>query len=106
MTGSQPNWQRLFCARSSSSSSVCQRCAADCASGFCRAFCSTENDYPRLWQNPGALNEKVITSADWQTQAARDLFFIFLSHPEGMTKETGRQYFLAGYKPGRVEAAI
>jgi LuxR family transcriptional regulator, maltose regulon positive regulatory protein len=33
------------------------------------------------------LNERVITSADWQTQAARDLFFILLTHPEGMTRE-------------------
>ncbi|HSV86610.1 MAG TPA: tetratricopeptide repeat protein [Levilinea sp.] len=33
------------------------------------------------------LNERLITGADWQTQAARDLFFILLSHPEGMTRE-------------------
>jgi LuxR family transcriptional regulator, maltose regulon positive regulatory protein len=33
------------------------------------------------------LNERVITSAEWQTQAARDLFFILLSNPEGMSRE-------------------
>ena len=33
------------------------------------------------------LNKKLITSADWTTQVSRDLFFLFLSNPEGMTKE-------------------
>lgn len=28
-----------------------------------------------------------ITSSEWQTQAARDLFFLLLAHPEGMTKD-------------------
>ncbi|PKO05001.1 MAG: hypothetical protein CVU41_13895 [Chloroflexi bacterium HGW-Chloroflexi-3] len=30
---------------------------------------------------------KLISSSDWQTQAARDLFFMFLAYPEGLTKE-------------------
>ncbi|PKO09533.1 MAG: hypothetical protein CVU40_09535 [Chloroflexi bacterium HGW-Chloroflexi-2] len=29
----------------------------------------------------------LISSSDWQTQAARDLFFMLLAHPEGLTKE-------------------
>ncbi len=33
------------------------------------------------------LNEKSITISDWQTQNARDLFFILLAHPEGLSKE-------------------
>lgn len=33
------------------------------------------------------LNERTITMADWQTKIARDLFFMLLAHPEGMTKE-------------------
>lgn len=33
------------------------------------------------------LNKKVITSSDWQTQSARDMFFLLLAKPEGMTKE-------------------
>jgi len=28
-----------------------------------------------------------LTSSNWQTQAARDLFFLLLAHPEGMTKD-------------------
>jgi len=32
-------------------------------------------------------NNQIITSSDWQTQAARDLFFMLLAHPAGMTKE-------------------
>lgn len=45
------------------------------------------------------FNEKVITSADWQTQAARDLFFILLSHPEGMTKEMVGNIFWPDISP-------
>ncbi|MDO9084753.1 MAG: tetratricopeptide repeat protein [Anaerolineaceae bacterium] len=33
------------------------------------------------------INKKIITSSEWQTQAARDLLFMLLAHPEGMTKE-------------------
>ncbi len=33
------------------------------------------------------VNDHRITSSEWQTQAARDLFFMLLAHPEGMTKE-------------------
>lgn len=33
------------------------------------------------------INNHVITSSEWQTQAARDMFFMLLAHPEGMTKE-------------------
>jgi len=33
------------------------------------------------------INNHVITSSEWQTQAARDMFFILLAHPEGLTKE-------------------
>jgi LuxR family maltose regulon positive regulatory protein len=33
------------------------------------------------------INNHVITSPEWQTQAARDMFFMLLAHPEGLTKE-------------------
>ena len=32
-------------------------------------------------------NNRLITTSDWMTQTSRDLFFLFLSNPEGMTKE-------------------
>ncbi|MEN6523603.1 MAG: bacterial transcriptional activator domain-containing protein, partial [Anaerolineaceae bacterium] len=34
------------------------------------------------------INGKVIGNSAWQTQTARDLFFLLLTHPEGLTKET------------------
>ncbi|MGV8025960.1 MAG: tetratricopeptide repeat protein [Anaerolineaceae bacterium] len=33
------------------------------------------------------LNNKLLSTSDWMTQTSRDLFFLFLSNPEGMTKE-------------------
>jgi LuxR family transcriptional regulator, maltose regulon positive regulatory protein len=33
------------------------------------------------------VNNKIISSADWVAQAARDLFLMLIAHPEGMTKE-------------------
>jgi LuxR family maltose regulon positive regulatory protein len=32
-------------------------------------------------------NKRLITNSDFQTQAARDLFFLLLAYPEGITKE-------------------
>jgi len=33
------------------------------------------------------LNNKLVTSNDWQTQTSRDMFYLILAHPEGLTKE-------------------
>ncbi len=33
------------------------------------------------------VNNHIITSSEWQTQAARDLFFMLLVHSEGMTRD-------------------
>jgi ATP/maltotriose-dependent transcriptional regulator MalT/DNA-binding SARP family transcriptional activator len=33
------------------------------------------------------ISDHLISNAEWQTQAAKDLFFTLLAHPEGMTKE-------------------
>jgi LuxR family maltose regulon positive regulatory protein len=33
------------------------------------------------------IDERLVTSAGWQTQTARDLFFFILDHPEGLTRE-------------------
>ena len=39
------------------------------------------------------INNRLITSSDWQTQTSRDMFFLFLAHPEGLTKEQVGLYF-------------
>ncbi len=33
------------------------------------------------------IGKHLVSNSEWQTQAARDLFFLLLAHPEGMTKE-------------------
>jgi LuxR family maltose regulon positive regulatory protein len=33
------------------------------------------------------IRNHVLTISDWMTQTSRDLFFMFLAHPEGLTKE-------------------
>ena len=33
------------------------------------------------------VNKRLITNSDFQTQAARDLFFMLMAHPEGLNKE-------------------
>lgn len=45
------------------------------------------------------INNRYITSKEWQTQSARDLFFLFLSHPEGLTKEQVGLYFWPDASP-------
>ncbi len=39
------------------------------------------------------LNSQLVSNKDWQTQTARELFFLFLAHPEGLTKEQVGLYF-------------
>lgn len=34
-----------------------------------------------------AASNRLLTISDWKTQTSRDLFFLFLAHPEGLTKE-------------------
>ena len=33
------------------------------------------------------INDRLVTNSDWQTQTSRDIFYLFLAHPEGLTKE-------------------
>ena len=33
------------------------------------------------------VKKKFVSISDWKTQTSRDLFFLFLAHPEGLTKE-------------------
>jgi len=39
------------------------------------------------------LSNRLVTNSDWQTQTSRDMFFLFLAHPEGLTKEQVGLYF-------------
>ncbi len=34
-----------------------------------------------------AIQNRVLAISDWKTQTSRDLFFLFLAHPEGLSKE-------------------
>ncbi|MEA3325836.1 MAG: tetratricopeptide repeat protein [Chloroflexota bacterium] len=39
------------------------------------------------------LSKKLVTNSDWKTQISRDMFFLFLAHPEGLTKEQVGLFF-------------
>jgi len=39
------------------------------------------------------LSKKLVTNSDWQTQVSQDMFFLFLAHPEGLTKEQVGLFF-------------
>jgi two-component SAPR family response regulator len=49
------------------------------------------------------VNNQIITSSDWQTQAARDMFFMLLAKPEGMTKEEISLIFWADASPEEIK---
>lgn len=52
------------------------------------------------------IDNQMITSSEWQTQAARDLFFLLLAHPEGMTKEEIGSIFWPDSPPEDVKFRI
>lgn len=49
------------------------------------------------------LNGTLISNSDWQTQTARDMFFLFLAHPEGLTKEQVGLYFWPDATPDELK---
>ena len=49
------------------------------------------------------VNKHTVTSSEWQTQAARDLFFMLLAKPEGMTKEEISLIFWPDASPEEVK---
>jgi LuxR family maltose regulon positive regulatory protein len=49
------------------------------------------------------VGEQVVRSADWQSRAARDLFFLLLAHPDGLTKEEVGSIFWQDYSPGELK---
>ncbi len=53
-----------------------------------------------------AADDRIITSADWQSQTARDLFYLFLSHPEGLTKEDVGLVFWPDASPKKLKLSF
>lgn len=49
------------------------------------------------------INGKPVTNADWQGQAARDLFFCLLAHPDGLTKEAVGTIFWPESSPAELK---
>jgi two-component SAPR family response regulator len=49
------------------------------------------------------LDGRTVTSSEWQTQTARDLFFCLLSHPDGLTKEEIGAIFWPDSSPSQVK---
>jgi len=49
------------------------------------------------------LNNRLISNSDWQTQTSRDMFFLFLAHPEGLTKEQVGLYFWPDATPDELK---
>jgi LuxR family maltose regulon positive regulatory protein len=49
------------------------------------------------------VNAKPVTNADWQGQAARDLFFCLLAHPDGLAKEIVGTIFWPDSSPSELK---
>lgn len=49
------------------------------------------------------VNGRTVTTSDWMTQTARDLFFLFLNHPEGLTKEQVGEIFWPDSSPAELK---
>ena len=49
------------------------------------------------------ISNRLISSSDWQTQTSRDMFFLFLAHPEGLTKEQVGLYFWPDATPDELK---
>ncbi len=49
------------------------------------------------------LSSSLVSNSDWQTQTARDMFFLFLAHPEGLTKEQVGLYFWPDATPDELK---
>ncbi len=49
------------------------------------------------------LSNKLISNSDWQTQISRDMFFLFLAHPEGLTKEQVGLFFWPDASPDELK---
>jgi len=50
-------------------------------------FASPKLTIRALGKTQVKVSDHLVSSSDWQVQTARDLFFLILAHPEGLTKE-------------------
>jgi two-component SAPR family response regulator len=48
-------------------------------------------------------NGKAVENNEWQTQSARDLFFCFVAHEDGLTKEEVGEIFWSDSSPGQLK---
>jgi LuxR family transcriptional regulator, maltose regulon positive regulatory protein len=49
------------------------------------------------------ISDHMVTSSEWQVQTARDLFFLLLAHPEGLTKEEIGEIFWPDSSPSELK---
>ncbi|MBG0785850.1 MAG: tetratricopeptide repeat protein [Anaerolineaceae bacterium] len=49
------------------------------------------------------MSNRLVSNSDWQTQTSRDMFFLFLAHPEGLTKEQVGLYFWPDATPDELK---
>jgi ATP/maltotriose-dependent transcriptional regulator MalT/two-component SAPR family response regulator len=66
-------------------------------------FASPKLNIQALGKAQITVDGKLITNADWQGQAARDLFFYLLAHSEGLTKETVGNIFWPDSSPAQLK---
>lgn len=52
------------------------------------------------------INDHWVTSNDWKTTVARDLFFLLLAHPEGLNKDQIGLYFWPDAPPNEIKFRI
>ena len=50
------------------------------------------------------VNARVVPNRDWKTKSARDLFFCFLAHPNGLTKEQVGALFWPDCSPNQLKS--
>jgi ATP/maltotriose-dependent transcriptional regulator MalT/DNA-binding SARP family transcriptional activator len=49
------------------------------------------------------VSDHLVTGSEWQVQTARDLFFLLLAHPEGLTKEEIGEIFWPDSSPAELK---
>jgi ATP/maltotriose-dependent transcriptional regulator MalT/DNA-binding SARP family transcriptional activator len=52
------------------------------------------------------VNKRLVTNSEFQVQGARDLFFLLLAHPEGLTRDEIGEIFWSGANPRDIKFRI